>query len=307
MPVRLSAAKRSGHAVAVVTLWVPVRMPTVIANLYGELMPTEPNHIAHVMKALAKRMRADSEASEIIKHAGTRGRRREKIVREFLQTYLPGHIRTSHGAEIVAASGKVKVSSECDIVLFDRSTPPFLGGDEGGVVPNECVYGAVEVKTSLSKPKLIEACENLRRVKLMRKTAYRPGALPPRYRQNGKEYNYFPTIGVIFAFGGPGLQSTADNLRAWMADKPPEEWPDSVWVLGKGYIVWWDPNLGRVDLPSSIATPMILDADPELDILLPFVLHLNIVFGHATMAPLLLTEYLPDIRLGHNPRIWTDE
>ena len=267
-------------------------------------MSTEPNHFAQVMRAVAKRMRAEFEASEVIKHAGTKGSWREETVRNFLRTYLPGHIRTAHGGEIVSASGKV--SNECDILLFDRSTPPFLGSNDGAVLPNECVYGVVEVKTYLTKKQLIDGCEKLRRAKLMPKTAYRPYGRP-RYEQNGKEYDYFPTVGMIFAFGGPSLQSTADNLHAWMADKPPEEWPDSIWVLGKGHITWWNPDLKLVDpVPSSGDKLMLAGAEPELDILLPFAFNLNIVFGQAAMAPLLLTEYLRDTALGQNVQIWTD-
>jgi hypothetical protein len=258
------------------------------------------------MRAVAKRMRAEFEASEAIQHAGTKGSWREATVCDFLRAYLPSQIRVGHGGEIISTSGEV--SNECDVILSDRSTPPFLGTDIGTVVPNECVYGVIEVKTSLTKRQLIDACEKIRRAKRMPKTAYRPNAVRPRYQQNGRDYGYFPTVGMIFAFGGPSLRSVADNVRTWTAGKPPEEWPDSVWILGKGYIAWWNTTLGLVDMsPSAQSQIMLVEAEPELDILLPFALNMNIMFGHASMAPLNLIEYANGIELGHNMRVWTED
>lgn len=103
-------------------------------------------------------MRAEFEASKVIYHAGSKGSWREILVRELLQNNVPGHLRTMHGGEIVAVSGEV--SSECDIVLYDRGIPPFPGGDVGGGVPAECVYGVVDVKTYLSKPELLDAAKS---------------------------------------------------------------------------------------------------------------------------------------------------
>ena len=63
----------------------------------------------------------------------------------------------------MAVSGEV--SNECDVLLFDRSTPPFLGDEDGILVPAECVYGVVEVKSYLSRRQLIDGCEKIRRAK----------------------------------------------------------------------------------------------------------------------------------------------
>jgi hypothetical protein len=210
-------------------------------------------------------------------------------------------MRTSHGGEIVSVSGRV--SNECDIIIFDQNTPPFLIAGEGAVVPNECTYGVVEVKTRLTKQELFNACDKIRRAKILEKRAFRERGRP-KYEVNGKFYDYFPTVGMVFAFGGPSLTSIASNFRVWTDGKSVEEWPDSIWVLGKGFIVWRNPESQQVDpTPSSASQLAIFDADPEFDILAPFALNLNIVFGQAAMAPLLLTEYLGDTPLGRNRRV----
>jgi hypothetical protein len=265
----------------------------------------ETNRLAQVIRAKAKSLRAEFEATEVVQHGGTKGSWRENVVRTFLEAYLPGNLRIAHGGEIVSVSGRR--SNECDIIIFDRNTPPFLVSADGAVVPCECTYGVVEVKTRLTKKELIDACEKIRRAKSLEKTAFRE-LDRPLYEHNGKQYDYFPTVGMIFAFSGPNLASTADNLRSWMVGKAVDEWPDSVWVLGKGYIAWWNTSLNLLDItPSSTSSLAVCDAEPELDILLPFALNLNIVFGQAAMAPLMLSTYSRDTPLGRNIRIWSDE
>ena len=150
------------------------------------------------MRAKAKSLRAEFEATEIIQHGGTKGSWRENTVRSFLQAYLPGQMQTSHGGEIVSVSGRV--SNECDIIIFDRSTPPFLVDADSAVVPNECTYGVVEVKTRLTKKELVDSCEKIRRVKLLENSAFRKRGRP-QYEVNGRLYDYFPTVGMVFAFG----------------------------------------------------------------------------------------------------------
>lgn len=78
-------------------------------------------------------------------------------------------------------------------------------------------------------------------------------------------------------------------------------------VLGKGYVAWWNPDVYNMDTaPSPNSQIAYVETDAETDILLPFVLNLNIIFGHATMAPLNLVPYSGDAPLGKPPRIWTD-
>jgi hypothetical protein len=46
-------------------------------------------------------------------------------------------------AEIVTADGQI--SPQCDVLITDPATPPFFSEDRHRVVPNECVYGMIEV------------------------------------------------------------------------------------------------------------------------------------------------------------------
>jgi Domain of unknown function (DUF6602) len=67
-------------------------------------------------------------------------------------------------------------------VIFDRSTPPFLDMVSYRKLPNECVYGVIEVKSNLDKTQLLKACRLIERVKRLPKTAFHAGQTPRRAR-----------------------------------------------------------------------------------------------------------------------------
>ncbi|MFJ5611942.1 DUF6602 domain-containing protein [Streptomyces sp. NPDC093221] len=94
-------------------------------------------------------MRADFEQSKVFSHNGEAGTSREVLVRSFLSSCLPAHVQAIHNAEIVASDGGV--SRQCDVVVVNRETPPLTSLDGYRVIPNECVYGLVEVKTNLTR------------------------------------------------------------------------------------------------------------------------------------------------------------
>src|SRR5258708_38204788 len=154
-------------------------------------MPT--TKLAEVLDAAAKRMRADFEASKAYAHRAETGKSREGIFCDFIGPRVPGHIKVAHSAEIAATSGDI--SGQCDVVLHDRSTPPILDTGTYRIIPNECVYGVIEVKSTLDKPQLLSACEDMRQLKAMPKTAYFPPAAYSPYGLHGRSYEYLPTLG----------------------------------------------------------------------------------------------------------------
>ena len=119
-------------------------------------------------------------------------------------------------------------------------TPPFFSEDRHRVVPNECVYGMIEVKSRLDTAELHDACQNIARVRALPKTAYYPTRPPFTYRVEayGRTWSYWPTAGIIFAFDSVNLDLLAARLMDWCRGRDPIEWPDSVWVLGKGCLLW---------------------------------------------------------------------
>ncbi|MBD0692547.1 hypothetical protein BG452_10750 [Streptomyces sp. CBMA123] len=257
---------------------------------------------------MAKRMRADFEQSRGFKHNASAGGSRELIAHGFVDRQLPGHIKAICGAEIATAAGDV--SPQCDILLADRSTPPLTHLEGYQVVPNECVYGVIEVKTTLDGNELADACEKIRKVKAMPKTAYFPyptSGFPPHIRRYGKIYPYMPTVGMIFAFDSINLDTLGDHFHKWCAGREPHERPDSVWVLGKGSLIWADPVNGLINVtPEQGSSLLASDPPPNGDILLSLALNLNALLAGAWIPPLRLLDYARQHPLGVNRRTWTD-
>ncbi|QDN98647.1 hypothetical protein FNV65_22410 [Streptomyces sp. S1A1-8] len=261
--------------------------------------------LGRILSSVAMRMRADFEQSRNFSHNGEAGTSREALVREFLASYLPSHVETIHNAEIITASGET--SPQCDIVLADRGTPPFTTLNGYRILPNECVYGVVEVKTKLDKEQLLDACNKISKLRHMSKDAYRPtpGLIPRKTSAYGKVYDFFPTSGIIIAFDSLKLETIGSHLMDWCQNRPPVEWPDSVWVLGKGHLQWQNPGnhlLERSPEPGSLLTQ--IDTDTSQDILLALALHLNIHFSDAWMNPIDLVPYAGAARLGVISRRW---
>lgn len=262
--------------------------------------------LGKILKSVAVKMRADYEQSQNFNHNGEAGTSRELLIQQFLSGYLPAHVEAVHNAEVIAANGDV--SPQSDIVLIDRGTPPFTTLQGFRIIPNECVYGMIEVKTKLDGVQVVDACEKIRRLRRMPKSAYRPipGVISRRAKAYGSEYDYFPTSGMIIAFDGLKLETIGNHLVNWCRTRNPSEWPDSVWVTGKGHLQWGDPRTGALlRSPVAGASLIQIDAIPDQDILMSLALHLNIHFSDAWMNPLDLVPYSGISLLGNIAHVWT--
>ncbi len=172
-------------------------------------------------------MRLDFEDSAYIKHRGSKGTVRETDVLDFLKKYLPDNVRAAGSAEIVSADGQT--SGQMDIVIYDPTVPPLF--DRGGyrILPAECVYAVIEVKSRLDATALRQSAENIAKVKRMPKTSYFPQLFVQKPQLYGKEYDgHFPTFGYIFAFDSHDLMSMSDDFIRQLRTKPHEERLDAV-------------------------------------------------------------------------------
>ncbi|MER5930095.1 DUF6602 domain-containing protein [Streptomyces sp. NPDC002054] len=266
------------------------------------------NSLASILQSVAKKMRADYEQSRSIRHRGEAGGNREALVAELVGRRVPGHVEVLRSAEIVTVAGDV--SPQCDVVVVDRSTPPLTDMEGCRVLPNECVYGVIEVKTTLNREQLIDACNKIRAVKRLEKTAYFGTHHPQRvWSAYGKTHIRFPTAGLIFAFEAIGLDTLGEHFAAWCSDVPPDERPDSIWVLGKGYLTWGDRESVAIRSRAVDHDPVLVAMDQwhDDDILLAFTVHLNELFSTAEMAPFRLKEYAAHHPLGVVRRVWQAE
>ena len=174
----------------------------------------------NTMSRVAERMRIDFEdARESTTHKGSKGVAVEHVVvQEFLRKYLPKFLGIGSG-EIVTADRDIpeesQVSHAMDIIIYDAlRCPIFYSKPNTQTFPNEGVYAVVEVKSMLDSRALEDDIDKLISAKRLPKFAYYEEAIKrsvgPIY---GKQWSYFPTLGVIFAFDSVRLGTILEKLH----------------------------------------------------------------------------------------------
>jgi hypothetical protein len=213
-------------------------------------------------------MQVDFERiSSQVRHKGERGRAREDKIRQFLADYLPARVAVADG-EIVDHAGQR--SGQMDVVIYDwQSTPLFKISNSVRLFPAETVVLAMQVKSTLTKPQMHSALENLSTASSLKRTAEPPQPLLGGYRvadlfRNAIRIEFTPSripVG-IFGYKSPRLTTVADSLTDWMAENPRQVWPSFVVSLDKGTIIYGvEAENGSVQMaagPGSKATHLVL-------------------------------------------------
>lgn len=254
--------------------------------------PTSP--LAAVLASAAKRLRIGFEDSAIIEHHGSKGSVREHDLLEFLTKYLPDNVRAEGSAEIVCADGQT--SGQMDIVIYDPTAPPLFARGGYRILPAECVYAVIEVKSHLDAKELRKSIQTIGKVKRMPKTSYFPQLFQKQPQLYGKTYDgYCPTFGFIFAYGSNDLHNMSEEFIKTLRTQPYEERIDAVWVLGKGSYNWIDPT---TKAPNPTSAPGLWlgvgTADPEQDVLLNMVATIGTQMAQVFMPPFNFIPYIKD-------------
>jgi len=98
-------------------------------------------------------------------HPGEFGIYREKIIKEFLSPFLPSRLAIGSGFIITA---KNNISTQCDIIIYDKEHTPLIENGEQRFFPIESVVGVIEVKSKLTKSMFKEALVKLSSIKKLR-------------------------------------------------------------------------------------------------------------------------------------------
>lgn len=190
-------------------------------------------NIQKVFREISKKLTHDFSISAEMKHNGNIGTYRESALKEFLEVgRLPKRYGIGNG-EIVGHVSNV--SRQSDLIIFDQlDNIPLLYDSQVQVYPIDCVYGIVEVKSKLSKQKLLEGLENIKSVKQLC-----PNDSITKEFMFLKQTTARPKpFGFIFAYdlADNSLDSLLENLKEWEKQNPPEFWPNLIVILGEGII-----------------------------------------------------------------------
>ncbi|TDX09725.1 DUF6602 domain-containing protein [Flavobacterium sp. S87F.05.LMB.W.Kidney.N] len=138
-----------------------------------------------------------NEQGQLI-HPGEYGAYRENICKDFLRLLIPQNLDINKGFVITSLE---KVSTECDIIIYDRENTPLLQSNElQRFYTVETVCSVGEIKSTLSKSDFKLAINKLARVKKLRDDIQYPSILK---RDIEKKIPYNPVnIGYdgIFTF-----------------------------------------------------------------------------------------------------------
>lgn len=208
----------------------------------------QPDRSLHeILEMVAKRMQVDFEESASIAHAASKGTIRERDVqRTFLEQYASGVGRITGSGEIVSVDGQV--SGQCDLMIVDPETPPLWRKEDYAVVPVECCYIVVEVKSNLTTDELRTSWAAAKKIKGLPRSAYLPDPSPVKFTRtaHGRNWDHaFPIRYIVFGYDGalPGtLAKEMSVLGEGHAD--PAMGVDAVFVLNRGIVSWQDPSTG---------------------------------------------------------------
>lgn len=251
-----------------------------------------------LFQTISRKMRADFDASSEINHHGSRGTVRENKLRNFLaEGRLPGRYGLGAG-EVV---GRVRdTSRQCDVVIYDKYDGVMFIYDESvQVFPIDCVYGIIEVKSSLSKTELIDALDKIAAFKEMTPT----GMVSQPAGGGFTTFHPRPRpFGAVFAYGlaGNSLNSLVDNLREWEAMVDPKLWPNYLCVLEAGVIYHAGEDLAEfIDSDKISASTSPRGLAYGQDSLFRFYCAIHDMSARMHLGPVELMRYSdPPMRIG---------
>lgn len=189
--------------------------------------------IQKVFRRISKKLYNDFEISAQINHNGNIGDYRENALTKFLEE---GRLPIRYGVGSGEIVGHISnVSKQSDLIIFDQlNNIPLLYDSKVQVYPIDCIYGIVEVKSQLSKQKLIEGLENIKSVKQLAPN----DTVRKDFMFMSQAYKRPKPFGFIFAYSlsNNSLSSLVENLKEWEKENDSDYWPNLIVVLGEGII-----------------------------------------------------------------------
>lgn len=170
-------------------------------------------------------------------HAGMKGESVESSVSDVFQDLLPANIGIASG---IAIDKNGNESRQLDLILYDRAkTPVLFRVGRQHLIPIECIYFAVEVKTNLSLPEFRKCEENCDSFKALKREAYYNDLGPIVHKKLffGKPYPVWQSIFLIIALESPDIET----VSAWLeghrnSDREISRQIDSIFCFDQGLV-----------------------------------------------------------------------
>lgn len=163
---------------------------------------------------------AKAKAASELHHDGERGYLRERLMADLFRPLLPTTLAVGTG---VVVNAEDQQSTQCDIIVYDRSLVPAVIVAEGhGIFPVESVIYVIEVKSKLNATELKSAHD-----------------AATSLREQARKHSSNPRLpmSVVFAFGSDIASSESERYDKY---RGPEQVPAlrAICIAGKEYGYW---------------------------------------------------------------------
>lgn len=132
-------------------------------NIFDKLVKSKIEQFERDYIDLSRQIFVDASGKLI--HPGEFGTYREEVIKTFLAPFLPSRLAIGSGFIITS---KDRISTQCDIIIYDKNHTPIIENGEQKFFPIECVAGVIEAKSKLSKTTLKDALIKLSAIKELR-------------------------------------------------------------------------------------------------------------------------------------------
>lgn len=192
---------------------------------------------------LQNKLLSDFEISRDIKHPRDVGTVREVLLRSFFteNKLLPRRYGIS-SSSVRVASTSGHLSNEIDILFYDAFNSFTLMQRQGvyEVLPIEYCYGAVQVKSKLTKKELKSGFDNIasfKRLKRNGSSQYHSEEPDEKVENDG--------FGIIFSYDTDmDWADIVSELEAYAQDYDKSVLPNVVFILSKGYFLFGSEGIG---------------------------------------------------------------
>ena len=252
--------------------------------------------LVKIFDLLSKKMILEWETTqESIKHSGEKGRALEENFRTFLRKYLPKKLDIATGF-IIDSSGKQ--SKQLDVIIHDAfQTPLLYDNNNVQVIPIECVYAVIEVKSDIEK--IATVCnifENMKSVKDLEKKSYvsvEGGKISAL--SYGKEWDIWQVHYFVFALDSMDLVSISNELikKNQEENRDVSKRVDCICVMKNGVMMnkSSDGMYGALPTPNSVQV-----VSKTTKPLLFFYRMISNILFQTQMPFFQFTEYTKDVR-----------
>lgn len=165
---------------------------------------------------------AFQKTTNMINHPGEKGTSRENALIKYFRPHIPDKYEMSEG---IIVDSKDHQSKQVDVIIHDKNTTPFLQDTSlTKIIPIECVYGVIEVKSFLTKETLGQSIKNIQSVRGLCKNTI--CGTPS------------PTLGFVFAYDSDSSLETIYNNFLFLTEEIPfDQRITCICVLNKGLIL----------------------------------------------------------------------